>query len=109
MGQFAQFLADGGGEYFDIAAFHGYGTSDTGEAVGATAQAFKRFAAIRFHRTSVGYRMGHGGCLPFLRNDHQEAFVSTGFILQAAMGVQTEIFYAYDNADSALYNSLPAN
>ena len=35
----------------------------------------------------------------------QEAYVSTGLILQAALGVQTEIFYAYDNANSALYNT----
>ena len=34
----------------------------------------------------------------------QEAYVSTGLILQAALGVQTEIFYAYDNANSSLYN-----
>ena len=33
----------------------------------------------------------------------QEAYVSTGLILQAALGVQAEIFYAYDNASSALY------
>ena len=35
----------------------------------------------------------------------QEAYVLTGLILQAALGVQTEIFYAYDNANSALYNT----
>ena len=35
----------------------------------------------------------------------QEAYVSTGLILQAALGVQTEIFYAYDNAGSALYDT----
>ena len=35
----------------------------------------------------------------------QEAYVSTGLILQAALGVQTEIFYAYDNANTALYNT----
>jgi hypothetical protein len=34
----------------------------------------------------------------------QEAYVSTGLVLQAALGVQTEIFYGYDNANSALYN-----
>ena len=34
----------------------------------------------------------------------QEAFVSTGLILQAASGVQTEIYYGYDDPSTSLYN-----
>jgi hypothetical protein len=38
--QFAQFLADGGGKYFDIAAFHGYNNS-TGEGIIPVVQDFQ--------------------------------------------------------------------
>ena len=43
-GIFAQFLADGGGNYFDIAAFHGYGNS-TGEGIATTVQDFQAVLA----------------------------------------------------------------
>ena len=103
---YAQFLADGGGNYFDIAAFHGY-NNDTGEGVGATATAFQTLLTqYGINKPIWDTEWGMEAPSVLTGTTNQEAFVSTGLILQAAAGVQTEIFYSYDlNSTSGLYNS----
>ena len=104
--QFAQFLADGGGNYFDIAAFHGYNNS-TGEGIVPVVQDFQAVLAQYGLSNVPIWDTEWGMEAPNVITDTttQEAYVSTGLILQAAVGVQTEIFYAYDNANSALYDT----
>src|SRR3984885_6243244 len=99
---FAQFLADGGGSYFDIAAFHGYNNS-TGEGIVPVVQDFQAVLAQYGLSNVPIWDTEWGMEAPNVITDTttQEAYVSTGLILQAAVGVQTEIFYAYDNANSA--------
>lgn len=102
---FAQFLADGGGKYFDIAAFHGYNNS-TGEGIIPVVQDFQAMLA-KYGLSNVPIWDTEWGMeAPTTITDPiaQEAYVSTGLILQAALGVQTEMFYAYDNANSSLYD-----
>ena len=103
---FAQFLADGGGKYFDIAAFHGYNNS-TGEGIVPVVQDFQAVLAAYGLSNVPIWDTEWGMEAPTVITDTaaQEAYVSTGLILQAALGVQTEIFYAYDNANTALYNT----
>ena len=103
---FAQFLADGGGKYFDIAAFHGYNNS-TGEGIVPVVQDFQAVLAEYGLSNVPIWDTEWGMEAPTVITDTaaQEAYVSTGLILQAALGVQTEIFYAYDNANTALYNT----
>ena len=104
-GSFAQFLADGGGNYFDIAAFHGYNNS-TGEGIVPVLQDFQAVLA-QYGLSNVPIwdtEWGMEAPTVITNTTAQEAYVSTGLILQAALGVQTEIFYAYDNANSSLYN-----
>jgi polysaccharide biosynthesis protein PslG len=105
-GTFAQFLADGGGQYFDIAAFHGY-NNDTGEGLITTVQDFQSMLAQYGLSNTPIWDTEWGMEAPTVLTGatNQEAFVSTGLILQAALGVQTELFYSYDNSDSALYDS----
>ena len=105
-GIFAQFLADGGGSYFDIAAFHGYGNS-TGQGLATTVQDFQAVLAEYGQQnkpiwdTEWGLWAQQAG----MTSTQQEAFVSSGLILQAASGVQTEIYYAYDDASTNLYST----
>ena len=103
---FAQFLADGGGNYFDIAAFHGYNNS-TGEGIVPVVQDFQAVLSQYGLSNVPIWDTEWGMEAPNVITDTttQEAYVSTGLILQAAVGVQTEIFYAYDNANSALYDT----
>jgi hypothetical protein len=103
---FGQFLADGGGNYFDIAAFHGYNNS-TGEGIVPVVQDFQAVLSQYGLSNVPIWDTEWGMESPTAITDPtaQEAYVSTGLILQAAMGVQAEIFYAYDNANSALYNT----
>ena len=105
-GSFAQFLADGGGKYFDIAAFHGYNNS-TGEGIVPVVQDFQAVLSQYGLANVPIWDTEWGMEAPNVITDPtaQEAYVSTGLILQAAVGVQTEIFYAYDNANSSLYSS----
>jgi hypothetical protein len=105
-GTFAQFLADGGGNYFDIAAFHGY-NNDTGEGLITTVQDFQSLLSQYGLTNKPIWDTEWGMEAPSVitNTTAQEAFVSIGLILQAALGVQTEIFYAYDNANSALYDT----
>jgi hypothetical protein len=104
-GEFAQFLADGGGNYFDIAALHGYGNS-TGEGIATTVQDMQAMLAEYGLQNKPIWDTEWGlWGQTNLTATQQEAFVSTGLIVQAAAGVQTEIFYAYDNANSALYDT----
>ncbi len=105
-GTFAQFLADGGGQYFDIAAFHGY-NNDTGEGLITTVQDFQNTLAQYGLSNKPIWDTEWGMEAPYVLTGttNQQAFVSTGLILQAALGVQTELFYAYDNANSALYDT----
>jgi len=104
--QFAQFLADGGGKYFDIAAFHGYNNS-TGEGIISVVQAFQATLAQYGLSNVPIWDTEWGMEAPITITDPtaQEAYVSTGLILQAALGVQTEMFYAYDNSNSSLYDA----
>ena len=104
-GTFAQFLADGGGKYFDIAAFHGYNNS-TGEGIVPVVQDFQAVLSQYGLANVPIWDTEWGMEAPTVITDTtaQEAYVSTGLILQAALGVQTEMFYAYDNANSSLYN-----
>jgi hypothetical protein len=104
-GLFAQFLADGGGKYFDIAAFHGYNNS-TGEGIIPVVQDFQAVLAQYGLANVPIWDTEWGMESPTIITDTtaQEAYVSTGLILQAALGVQTEMFYAYDSANSDLYN-----
>ena len=104
-GIFAQFLADGGGKYFDIAAFHGYHIRHRRSLI-TTAKSFEMLCpSTDFNTPMWDTEWGMEAPTVITDTTAQEAFVSTGLILQAAMGVQTEIFYAYDNANSALYNT----
>jgi hypothetical protein len=105
-GNFAQFLADGGGQYFDIAAYHGY-LSTTGESIAQSTIDIQNVLAEYGLSNKPLWDTEWGMEAPTVITDTtaQEAYVSTGLILQAALGVQTEIFYAYDNAASALYNA----
>ena len=103
---FAQFLADGGGKYFDIAAFHGYNNS-TGEGIIPVVQSFQAMLAQYGLSNMPIWDTEWGMEAPTTITDPtaQEAYVSTGLILQAALGVQTEMFYAYDNSNSSLYDA----
>ena len=49
--------------------------------------------------------MGDGGAYRHYQHNRTGSLLSVNLILQAALGVQTEIFYAYDNANSSLYNT----
>ena len=104
--EFAQFLADGGGNYFDIAAFHGYNNS-TGEGLVPVVQDFQALLSQYGLSNKPIWDTEWGMEAPTVitNTTAQEAYVSTGLILQAALGVQTEIFYAYDNANTALYDT----
>ena len=103
---FAQFLADGGGQYFDIAAFHGY-LNSTGEGVAQSTIDIQNVLSEYGLSNKPLWDTEWGMEAPTVITNTiaQEAYVSTGLILQAALGVQTEIFYGYDNPNSALYNS----
>jgi hypothetical protein len=102
---FAQFLADGGGKYFDIAAFHGYNNS-TGEGIIPVVQDFQAVLSQYALSNVPIWDTEWGMESPTIISDTtaQQAYVSTGLILQAALGVQTEMFYAYDSANSELYD-----
>ena len=104
-GEFAQFLADGGGNYFDIAAFHGYGNSIGGGILTTVQDLQATLAEYGLQNRPIwDTEWGLWGQTNLTATE-QEAFVSTGLIVQAAAGVQTEIFYAYDDASSSLYNT----
>ena len=102
---FAQFLADGGGQYFDIAAFHGY-LNSTGEGVAQSTIDIQNVLSEYGLSNKPLWDTEWGMEAPTVITNTiaQEAYVSTGLILQAALGVQTEIFYGYDNPNSALYD-----
>ena len=103
---FAQFLADGGGQYFDIAAFHGY-LNSTGEGVAQSTIDIQNVLSEYGLSNKPLWDTEWGMEAPTVITNTiaQEAYVSTGLILQAALGVQTEIFYGYDNPNSALYDT----
>lgn len=105
LGSYEAFLNEGGGAYFDIAAFHGYNGS-TGESVGIAAQDFTAMLAS-YGITKPAWDTEWGMEAPVVITDPtaQQSFVSVGLIEQAAAGVQTEMFYAYDNTQSELYDS----
>jgi polysaccharide biosynthesis protein PslG len=104
-GNFAQFLADGGGQYFDIAAYHGY-LDGTGEGIAQSTIDIQNVLSEYGLSNKPLWDTEWGMEAPTVitNTTAQEAYVSTGLVLQAALGVQAEIFYAYDNANSALYN-----
>lgn len=104
LGSFQQYLNDGGGAYFDIAAFHGYNAS-TGESVGLAAQAFQSLLEQNnINKPMWDTEWGMEAPSVIIDPVAQQSFVSVGLIEQAEAGVQTEVFYAYDNAQSQLYN-----
>jgi hypothetical protein len=103
---FAQFLADGGGQYFDIAAYHGY-LNATGEGVAQSTIDIQNVLSEYGLSNKPLWDTEWGMEAPTVitNTTAQEAYVSTGLVLQAALGVQTEIFYGYDNANTALYDT----
>ena len=105
-GSFAQFLADGGGQYFDIAAYHGY-LNATGEGVAQSTIDIQNVLSEYGLSNKPLWDTEWGLEAPTVITNAaaQEAYVSTGLILQAALGVQTEMFYAYENANTALYDT----
>ncbi len=98
------FLNAGGGAYFDIAAMHGY-VDANGESIIQSINNFKAALVA-----------GGAGNKPIWdtewswwpdsppSQDVQAAFLSTSLILQSALGVQREVYYAYDSIDHGIYN-----
>ncbi len=98
------FLQAGGGAYFDIAAMHGY-VDANGESIIQSFNNFKNALVA-----------GGAGNKPIWDTewswwpdnpppqDVQAAFLSTSLILQSALGVQREVYYAYDSLDHGIYN-----
>ena len=98
------FLQAGGGAYFDIAAMHGY-VDANGESIIQSFNNFKNALVA-----------GGAGNKPIWDTewswwpdnpppqDVQAAFLSTSLILQSALGVQRELYYAYDSIDHGIYN-----
>jgi hypothetical protein len=98
------FLNAGGGAYFDIAAMHGY-VDVNGESIIQSFNNFKNALVA-----------GGAGNKPIWDTewswwpdnpppqDVQAAFLSTSLILQSALGVQRELYYAYDSIDHGIYN-----
>ena len=98
------FLQAGGGAYFDIAAMHGY-VDANGKSIIQSFNNFKNALVA-----------GGAGNKPIWDTewswwpdnpppqDVQAAFLSTSLILQSALGVQRELYYAYDSIDHGIYN-----
>jgi hypothetical protein len=100
------FLNAGGGAYFDVLSVHEYVDSSSG-GVELMAPWIEHFQTD-LNNAGLGNKpiwtteWGWGNTFP--DPNAQAAYASKALVLQAAVGVQRELFYAYDSDVNGVYN-----
>jgi Ca2+-binding RTX toxin-like protein len=100
------FLNAGGGSWFDVLAVHEYIDSSSG-GVELMAPWIDRFKAALANSglSDKPIWTTEWGWTPSLTDPNaQAAYASKALVLQAALGVQRELFYAYDADSFGVYN-----
>jgi len=100
-GWLSTYLSDGGGEWSDVIAFHGYGNG-VAENIVSVVKSYQSVlaahgeSALPLWDTEGGWADGDGTILATLTSAQEAAFAAKYYLLQWPLGVSRFVWYSYD-------------